>query len=60
MQKFLYTVDEALTLLSISRTRVYKAIASGDLPTVKVGHRRLIPSEGLISYYDLLLRGGAA
>lgn len=56
----LYTVDEALTLLSISRTRVYKAISSGELPSVKVGRRRLIPNEGLAKYRSLLLRGGRA
>ena len=60
MGKMLHTVDEVLTLLSISRTRAYKAIASGDLPSVKVGRRRLIPREALANYYLKLTKGGGA
>ena len=60
MEKMLYTVDEVMALLSISRTRAYRAIASGELPSVKIGRRRLIPTEGLEGYYLLLTQGGGA
>ena len=36
------TVDEAATLLGISRNVAYEAVKAGRLPSVRVGARRLV------------------
>ena len=37
------TVEEAARLLGISRTLAYQAARSGEIPTIKVGRRILVP-----------------
>jgi excisionase family DNA binding protein len=51
-----YTVAEAAQLLGISREFAYQQVKSGDLPSVQLGRRRLIPRVAL----DRFLSGGAA
>ncbi|MDX8347811.1 helix-turn-helix domain-containing protein [Cognatiyoonia sp. IB215446] len=34
--------DEAARLASVGRTTLYAALAKGDLPSIKIGTRRLI------------------
>lgn len=46
----LYNVDEAAEALRLSRTRMYELIRSGQLRTVKVGARRLVPVTALTEY----------
>ena len=41
------TVDEAAELLRISRHSAYAAVARGDIPSLKIGRRLLVPREGL-------------
>jgi excisionase family DNA binding protein len=48
--KILYRVEEAATLLSISRTAVFGLIRSGDLRAVKIGGRRRIPHSSIEDY----------
>lgn len=43
----LLTVDEALARLRISRGSLYKLIGSGELPTILIGRRRLVPVPAL-------------
>ena len=38
-----YTIDEASRLLRIGRNHAYDAAKSGELPTVKIGKRILVP-----------------
>jgi excisionase family DNA binding protein len=38
-----YTVEEAAAILGIGRQTAYLAAKSGDLPTVRVGGRLLVP-----------------
>ncbi len=44
------SIPEAVRLSGIGRTKLYEAIASGDLPSFKAGRRRLIPTQGLRAY----------
>jgi excisionase family DNA binding protein len=47
-----YTVRQAKQVLNLSKTTIYELIKSGELQTVKVGGRRLIPhasAEALLS-----------
>lgn len=46
----LYRVDEAAEALRISRSVIYELIRSGQLRTVKVGRRRLVPVQALDDY----------
>lgn len=39
--------DEAARLAGIGRTTLYAALAKGDLPSIKIGTRRLIRVEAL-------------
>ena len=48
------TVAEAAKILGIGRALAYQAAATGDLPTVRVGRRILVP---LARLKDMLLSG---
>lgn len=41
------TVEEAGKFLGISRGSAYEAARSGDLPTIRIGHRLLVPTAAL-------------
>jgi excisionase family DNA binding protein len=40
-------IKDAVAWSGIGRSRLYVAMANGDLPFVRVGERRLIPKRGL-------------
>jgi excisionase family DNA binding protein len=40
-----HSVDDFCTAIGIGRTKLYDAIRTGELPTLKVGKRRLILAE---------------
>ncbi|MFP5452067.1 MAG: helix-turn-helix domain-containing protein [Thermoleophilia bacterium] len=37
------TVDEAAIVLGIGRTSAYKAVQRGDIPSIRIGRRLLVP-----------------
>ncbi len=41
------TVEEAAALLGISRSAAYRAVAAGQLPTIRLGRRLLVPTAKL-------------
>jgi excisionase family DNA binding protein len=43
------TIEEAAELLGISRGSAYEAARSGELPTLPLGRRRLVPVPRLLS-----------
>lgn len=43
-----YRVDEAADIAGISRSKLYKEIASGSLPTARIGRLRRILHEDLV------------
>lgn len=47
MRDGLLTSKEAARFLAISRTKIYDAMSSGDLPYVKLGKARRIPKVAL-------------
>lgn len=53
-QRLLVAVDEAARRLSISRKQIYRLMISGDLGSVHVGKRRLIPVDELTGYVGRL------
>jgi len=46
----LLSVEESLKALGIKRSMFYRLIRAGDIRTVKVGNRRLIPVDALKEY----------
>lgn len=47
------TVEEAALVLGIGRSAAYQAVARGEIPSVRVGRRILVPTASL----DRLLLG---
>ena len=43
-EKRLISVAETQHCLGLSRSKIYELLSSGDLPSVKIGRRRLIPA----------------
>ena len=42
-----YTVEEAAKVLCIGRSTAYEGARSGDLPTIRIGRRLLVPRAAL-------------
>lgn len=40
-----YTVEEVAALLGIARNNAYEHVRSGDIPSIRMGRRYLIPRE---------------
>lgn len=56
--KVLLTVTEACEALSIKRTLLYAFLSTGELGSVKVRGRRLIPRKALDGFVDHLIEQG--
>ncbi|MEU4283604.1 helix-turn-helix domain-containing protein [Nocardiopsis dassonvillei] len=59
-EKIAYSVEEAAQALSLGHTTVKKLIATGQLTSVRVGRRRLIPRSELESYVNGLVESQAS
>lgn len=46
-EPLVYSPDEARRLLKISRGLIYEAINTGQIPSIRIGRRILIPRSGL-------------
>lgn len=46
-EKLLLRVSEAQRILSLSRSTVYAMIASGEIPSVRIGRAVRVPVDGL-------------
>lgn len=56
MNRLLYSVTEAAEKLSVSKRTAQDLIREGELESVKIGARRLVPHESLLSYIERLRR----
>ncbi|MFC8956285.1 helix-turn-helix domain-containing protein [Streptomyces sp. NPDC057101] len=56
----LHRVEDAAVFLSIKRTKAYEEVRLGRLRTVRIGRRRLVPSEYIDDYIELLKREAEA
>lgn len=52
--KLLYRIPEACEALGVGRTRLYGAMRTGELHSVKDGASRLIPADALEAFADKL------
>ena len=51
MEKRTYSVEEAARFLGIGRTAAYEAVRTGQIPSLRIGKRILIP---IIAFENLL------
>lgn len=51
-QRATYTVDEAAELLGIARHTAFQAAARGEIPTIRIGRRLLVPRHRLERLLD--------
>jgi len=49
-EKLAYTVRDAATMLSLSRSLVYELINAGQIETIKIGRARRITANQLAAY----------
>ena len=47
-ERLTFTVDEVARLLGISRSGAYDSIARGEIPSLNIGRRVLVPREPLL------------
>ena len=45
--KLVYTVEEAGALLDLGRSGAYEAVLRGNIPTIRIGRRLLVPKNAL-------------
>jgi excisionase family DNA binding protein len=48
----LLTISETAAVLGVVRSTVFRLLAEGQLPAVRVGHRRRIRQEDLAAYLE--------
>lgn len=51
-RRIAYNIDEAALATGLGRTTIYKLIGSGQLGSLKIGNRRLIPAHALERLID--------
>jgi excisionase family DNA binding protein len=51
-QQDLLTVDETIRVLRLGRTRVNEMLRGGELPSIKIGHRRFVRRIDLEHFLD--------
>ena len=52
--KLLYRIPEVAEALSVSRSKVYELLKTGDLRSVRIDRTRLIRADDLHAYVDSL------
>lgn len=55
----LHSVPEAARVLGIGRSLFYQLLAAGEIASVSIGRRRLIPADALTAYVERLRREGS-
>ena len=60
MDRILLSTDEAATAIGVSRSKVYELIASGAIPSVRIGASVRVPVEQLKAWIEKQLAGAAA
>ena len=47
MNKKVYTVEETAVALGIGRNSAYQGVKTGEIPSIKIGGRILVPTKAL-------------
>lgn len=53
MEKLAYSPRELIKLLSLSKNNIYRLLQTGDLKSVRVGGRILIPRQAVEEFLSL-------
>jgi excisionase family DNA binding protein len=56
LKRLTYTVDETAKILNIGRGQTYAGVRSGEIPSIKIGKRYLVPVVAL----ERMLQGDPA
>jgi excisionase family DNA binding protein len=59
IEKLLYRPSEAADVIGVSRSRAYELIASGVLPSIRVGSSVRVPVEALRAWIERQLAANA-
>jgi excisionase family DNA binding protein len=43
IQRETHGIPEAARIVGVSRNHMYQAVARGEVPSIRIGHRRVIP-----------------
>lgn len=52
MRRFAYSVKEAAEGLGVGKSTLYREIEKGNIPSVRVGRRRVIPHHAMQEWMD--------
>ena len=52
---YLYSIQDATRLMSVSRSSLYYLIAAGKIRPIKIGRRTLIPDQEIRRYVESLI-----
>jgi excisionase family DNA binding protein len=55
MEKLGLSVDEAAEVIGIGRSVLYALVTAGEIESVKIGRRRVIPVDAVERYFDSLV-----
>lgn len=53
-ERLLYSVEEAIVLIGLGKTKVYQLISSGELEAVKCGRRTLVTAQAVQKWISQL------
>lgn len=54
-EPILLSVDDAARLAGVGRSILYERLLAGDISSVKIGRRRLVPRAALVAYVERLM-----
>lgn len=52
MERLTFTVEEAAKVLGIGRGTAYEGVRTGQIPSITVGRRRLVPRAALLKLLE--------
>jgi excisionase family DNA binding protein len=52
MDQLLYTVAQCCRMTATGRTKIYQLLATGEIPSRKVGRKRLVAASDLLAWVD--------
>ncbi len=53
--KLLLTTDEAAEALGVGKTKLYELLGRGELPSLKIGRRRMVPMRAIEDFVERLM-----
>jgi excisionase family DNA binding protein len=54
MDRLAHSITEGAWRIGVGRTSMYALIDSGEIPTVRIGRRRLVTEAALVEYLERL------